>query len=161
MGSSNNVPLGVGGGCRGGTCTLTLWFFPVWEGRTFDEENSFSTLLCLSSCSALRLSIPLALGSRGGALSSLSPEPTAARRPAAWHRSALAGLTGLPGPSWLPPRNPTLSSLSLPPSHAAGLGVMPAALAQAERAPTQLVFHTQERGRVVQGGARSHLSADG
>lgn len=140
---------------------LDIVVFPVWEGRTFDEENSFSTLLCLSSCSALRLSIPLALGSRGGALSSLSPDPTAARRPAAWHRSALAGLTGLPGSSWLPPRNPTLNSLSLPPSHAAGLGVMPAALAQAERAPTQLVFHTQERGRVVQGGARSHLSADG
>lgn len=126
------------------------------------EENSFSRLLCLNSCSALRPSI-LAFMSRGGRLSHLcsqSPRLLGDQLPGtgqplwgvqtSWVFLAFCSLGRFPTPACS-----YRSAMQLV------LRVMSVPIAQAERVPIQLDLYTQERGRVVQGGARSHLSADG
>ena len=144
------------------------WWLPWWHLQLVSvpfllwEENSFSELLCLNSCSALRVSI-LRLMSRGGRLSHLCSQ-----------RPRLPGdqLPGTGQPLWgIQTSWVSLAFYSLGrfPTPACSyrsavqlvLSVMSVPLAQAERAPIQLDLYTQERGRVVQGGAGSHLSADG
>jgi hypothetical protein len=148
--------------------TCTWLSCPSWSRKGWVQlvkKMEIPQALCLNSCSSVRTDMKsVGLRSRGRALTPLFPEPRAARRPTAWAPPCtLLGL-GPQGPllTFFPVYSQSVSCQPAPtPCQAAGLGSRAPAPHPGEWGSLPASHAHPVEGEEIQGGAGSHLSADG